>query len=308
MWLTSDFLEDVKLRGFLPNVSNLTDSEILRIADSQIRTRIVPLIKRAEQEFWLAKEDYTLVANTYAYRIPSATILGELRKVVIVDVNGIEYDIVRTTFDRLSSYSRYSKTGWWRFLAYALKGDMVTLTALPDLNSGPWTLRMYYYQRPPRLVLTSQCAQLIPGSFNDQGTTFGAPGTGWVIGDTLELRQPDPNFGVLATVEYVTNGGSYFEWLPGLYAPCGDPTPFNYAWMCVAGTSCVVAIPDMTYDLLVDATVYQVLMTLGFMEQAGAFKVDLVEREAQIREILEPRVRAPAEKVINRGSYLRRGW
>ena len=303
-WLTNDLLEDIKLRGFFPSTGNITDAELLRIATSQIRVRLVPLTIRVEQEFWITHQDYTLSGREY--RIPSEALLGRVRKVVLVDQAGNEYDVNPTSFDRLAYYSRDNGLGWYRKVFYALRGDMVTLTTLPS-DSAAYQLRVYYYRRPPELVLTTQCAQLFDGKFNDEGTTDGAPGTGWVVGDFLEVRQPEPNFDVLASVQYVLDGGTFFEWTPSLYPPGGDPTPFNNTWICIKSTSCVVAVPDLMYELLVSATVYQTLLTLGFFDQAQIHKADLVERELEVMRILEPRKRAPAEKVINWSGPLRKG-
>ncbi len=297
-WTTLDFLNDVKLKGFLPDSGNMTDAEMLRVGDGEIRTKIIPLIVGAEQEFWIDYQDYTYDTSLTEIRIPSQALLGRVRDVTMIDPEGNESDpINRVPIERFGGYSRSNIYNGWSGMFFTVRGDKILLPQATNVESG-WSIRVYYYRRPSQMVATT-AAMAVTGVVGNQLT--GSPPGSFTTSTYLDVVQAQPNFDVLRvnSLPSSVSGGVTFS------TATDDAATGDY--VSLTGTTPIVPVPDLCYELLVSATVYQVLKITGFYEQAAFERDELTKSMANIVTILAPRVKSPSAKVINRYGPLRNG-
>lgn len=293
-WTTADFIADVKLKGLFPDTWNITDSELLRVGDGEVRTKVAPLVLSTEQEFWVDFEDTSLTTSTTYVLITSRAYLGKVRMVTLINPEGNESDpIVKVPLER---FNGYNVRGWGQSVHYTVRGDKILLSSMESIPPG-WTLRVYYYARPSKMVELS-AAMAITGVAG--AVLSGTVPSGITTSTPVDVLQALPNFSVLArskTPSSIAGGVT-------LTSSVADVVVGDY--VALAGQTPVVPVPDACYELLVSATTYQLLKINGFFEQASFERGEMKDAMASVLQSFK-RVKSPGEKVINRHGPLRQG-
>jgi hypothetical protein len=204
-WTSDDLIAEVRVRAQVPDEgpdSEPTDAEILQIADQEIGSRFMNLIRETRANYLVTSVDVELVADTATYRIPRDSHASSLRELWLIGPNGEEAKL--DPLDLTDGHVFGGSTGQPR--GYYLRGHKVVVLPTPSAAMGGWSLRMFYYRRPSKLVPTSACVQVLEnegdGVFHIPyaWTTAASVGNS-MLGEPVDFVQADPPFDLLADNE-----------------------------------------------------------------------------------------------------------
>lgn len=164
-YTSNDLMAAVKRYGNIPT-SQITflNTDFYALADDSIRSKLVPLILKHCEEFYVYPCNYNVTSGQAKYAIPPRAINMMLRSVQIV--SGTDPD-TRVNLDRLNIEDLYGGiSGNARALVkksgFYVEGNNVVMYPTPQQTAD--ILRLNYFIRPNQLVDVSACAQ-VSGTF-----------------------------------------------------------------------------------------------------------------------------------------------
>lgn len=302
-YLSNDLVNNVVRYAHIP-LSQVTvqETDILAMADDSIRSKLVPLILKHCEEFYVYPCNYTFNANQSIYPIPYRAINMKLRNVELVSSSDPD---VRFNLDRLNRedlYTSMSGNVWMKVkkTGFYLEGNNVVLYPMP-LQSSTDTIRLNYFIRPNQLVDVSQCAQIQSVNFtNNQITCVSVPST-YSTQNTFDIVKAQPGFDCTAIDQSVTN-------ITGNIITFSSTLPTNISvgdYICLSTTSCVVQVPVELQPLLCQYVVVRVLSAQGDSNALKAALSELETLEKNASLLLAPRVEGNPRRVTNTKSIAR---
>lgn len=301
MYLSEDLISSVKRRCNVPT-SQVTfqTADFLALADEEIRAKLIPLVLKHMEEFYVTSQDYSLASGGSTFAIPYRAIGMALRDVQIVSSSDAD---TRVGLERLNPEDLYAGlSGNARFMVkksgFYLQGNNVVL--YPTLTQSVDTLRLSYYMRPSSLVPTTSVAQIqtiTPAS--NQLTVATLPST-ITAQTTVDFVRAKPGFDCTAIDQTISNIASttltFSAALPTTLA-VGD-------YVCLSGQSNVVQVPVELQPLLFQYVVVRILAAQGDPKLKDAMaELESLERAAGV--LLAPRVTGKARRVVNARSINR---
>jgi hypothetical protein len=301
-YLTSDLITAIKRRAAVPTSQvTFTNTDFLALTDEEIRSKMVPLILKTQEEYFIRLYDYAVTANQAGYLIPTRAIANKLRNVQIVDSNN---DLNRADLERLSPedlFSGYSGSAYVTIQksGFYLEGNKVVL--FPTPNQTQSLLRLSYYCRPNVLVETTDCAKVTAiDTTNKQITVDALPST-ISTSTPLDFVKANPGFECSAIDQTPTN-------IAGMVLTFASALPSDLAvgdYVCLAGQSCVVQIPVELQPLLTQYVVVRVLSAQGDSQALADAGKELQKLEENALLLISPRVDGKAKRVTNGRSLSR---
>lgn len=275
--------------------STFTEERLLALANSEIRSRMLPLITKVREGYYSYDMDYTLNA-TGIYSIPTRAVGGKFQTIALM--NGeTRKDLTRFYEQQLTSYVDSPVS-----LGFFIKRSKIHL--LPKVPSGYDTLRVGYILRPPSLVSTSSAAQITAidtatKTITVGGTMPSAFGTNILF----DLVQAEPHFDTLGFSLVVTNVSAtqitFDADLPSDLA-VGD-------WVSRSGETPVVQIPVELQPLLAQYVANTCLKGQTDLSAYKAGMEDAAEMRKEVLALINPRVETAGKIISNRTGMLRRG-
>lgn len=285
---TTDLINKVKLWSATPDGQPaFTDEQILDIMTDELRTVIAPFIINFREDFYVTSIDYTITNSSNGiFSIPTRAVSTVLKDVVYVDNTN---DNIETSVPRIPVGDKdYYSNGFY------LKGNKVILSR-PSNWSG-YTLRIYYYTRPSKLVSVSECAKI--ASISD--TTYiveGVPGT-WTTSESLDATQAESPLGLIDEDNVTAISGTTF-------------TPTTIVDDLAVGDyvskpteSCIPQIPLEVIPMLVQATVARVNEILHDKSGMKVAMKKYDDLKDSVTSILSPRVVEEPKPIISRNSFI----
>lgn len=282
------------------------------LQDSQT-TKFQRLVLEARSGYWLQHTDIPLASGAWQVRIPPRSIA--LSKVELGETSG-----VNTTFVRVPRIEEghadlfepaVSSLGRPRF--WVSRGDKLQL--LPSADNTGFTLRVWYYLRPPRLV-AQQSSGTIRGqviAVDTVARTLTVNAIPWnqttsaaiVSGqDTIDVVHPD-GWHELALVgasqtwsgNVITVGGSdnMDAIQVGDFVRAADQTDWP-------------SLPDDFHRCLVDVTSSKVLIQMDYQQKASGFVADVQADLQRFSELIGNRALEEPRKIRAALPFLRRRW
>lgn len=240
-------INQMNLKGSLPE-GRFSDQELLDFAYDSLLSEIVPVVLMAREDYFVTYADQAVTQNQAAYPIPTRALNGVVREVKLLKDNCV-VNLTRTDVDKITT----TQTGDPKEF-YTL-GDSLYLYPTPSATTG--TLRIYYFQRPSKLVPASECARITAIDTGTNSVTVSIP-TGWTTADTFDLVRGKAHFDVLAldlTASSVGSGAITFSSLPSDLA-VGD-------YVTLAEESCFPRLPPEGHVALIQSAVTAALESLG---------------------------------------------
>lgn len=290
-------VDSVRRRGMLPNSSRaMTDEDILKIADEELLTYVLPLLLReGVGEHLVAVYDDTTVVGQSHYLIPDDAAISKLR-----DLQILEGD----TFCSLQYSEPEDSDPCGQ--TFSFEGEYVVLRPTP---TSATTLRFKYYRRPGTLVRKEEAGRITDITGLDVTVTpaalFGASTTA-----TVDVVRGRPGFGTLwRNIDVTVDGTGAVLTFPDTESlegvSLGD-------YVCNQGEAPFPQIPKELHPLLIQRVVVRCLEALGD-PKFQASKVLCDELAAQAIEFLTPRNDGTGRVVVNRngpgwGRWSRRGY
>lgn len=307
MALTADYLlTQVKSRCQLPAANGkLTDAEILSLADEELLTTCLPVLRRAREEYGVKETDVTIVSGTKDYRVPARAQSGTLRDVVLLDSNSNAYDMVRVPLEQVDEFSTSSLNNWPGGAAFALMGS--TIRIVPTPTQSGWTMRLRYYHRPS-LLTESDSARVTILSFVGASTTYAADTqNNHSTNDVIDFVQASGQLDTLATDYTFTDlGGGSFQ----VDANVPDAAIGDY--VVDAGYTPVVPLPQEMHPVLLRATCSAVLEAIGDREGFRLMEAKTQQAIESVETLVNDRTEGSPVRIVNWNSPMRygrgRGW
>lgn len=266
-WTADQLLADVKRKANLPPGTNakLSDAQMLRIADEVILTQVDPALTTLQEEYDVTSVDIALAPNIGTYALPGRAVSGTIVQVLMLD-----------QAQRPTPLERIGGSELWRFegptalaqqpVAYALVGS--TIRALPTPTASGYGLRVRYRRRPSDLVLTTQCARVTGMT----STTLVTTGGTWGATAFVDVVRATPPVDVLVQGVTASQAGGTFTFGAGVLDNAGVAIG---DYVCVAGTSCVVPLPERFSRLAVGLVAAQVLDEWGATDDATSIRATI---------------------------------
>lgn len=296
-YLTSDLISAVKRRAAIPtSQTTFTNTDLLELGDEEIRSKLLPLIMKNMEEFYVRTSDQNITADQANYLIPSRAIASTLRDVQVVSSSDTQ---VRTPLERLSpdqlSGSMADGSGAFTRGGFYLEGNKVVLYPTPASTAN--YLRLSYYCRPNALVETTHCAQISSINTATRQITVTALPTEETFSTStaLDFVKAQPGFECSAIDQTPTDvTGTTFTFSASLPSDLavGD-------YLCLAGESCVVQVPVELQPLLYQYVTVRVLASQGDAQAltAAIEELKVLEKNAEI--MIAPRVDGRSKRVVN---------
>lgn len=191
-WLTSDSLiEQVKREISFPISQNTFQPEdILKFANSEIASSILPKILQYHEEFFVVSSSLTLETNKSVYPIPNRAVGMKLRDVFYGDGHSISpalpygnlFEMSRINPDDKAWFQNTSNSNSVPYKYYIQGNNIVVIPAVTGSVSG--VIVFYWFMRPNQLVPNDQ-AMILNGFSKNVTLTNGSI----VAGNTLTLTQ-----------------------------------------------------------------------------------------------------------------------
>lgn len=313
-YTTTALLAAIKRKAFMPSAASLTDTEILTIADEEMRSLVLPALLRVRDDYYVEQADYPIVPNDQTMQVQTIVFSGTVVACSLVeDSTGRAWELPRVSIDMIDRFS--SQTSGIPG-AYAMQGE--TLYLLPTPTNSGYSVRVRFERLPGRLVATSAAFQPVNVNSTTGVITGTVPGA-WGIGSRLSSWHSQPPFGAAfmdARITAVTASTDVTVSTPVMGSL--DDVVYNGAapsdrrdypdYVCLWNETCVVPLPDSWHPALVAAAAAAVLSTQGAHSQAERL---YAERDAKIDLLIgaqSNRIRHQPKVAFNRESPLRRGF
>lgn len=295
-YLVDSLVENVRTRCMLPSSDeSYSTARLLQLMNDEQGTFVAKLLMSPREEYLGTYEDQTTSSGKAKYRVPKRAIGNKIKFAAIVDGEGKAPPLKRIEPERRHEYALSGTPE-----AYMFNGSYVELVPAP---TGTQTLRIFYFQRPNRLV-ESTAAGIITDIDTGTGevTVEAVPETGTFTDDvTYDLVRGTPGFECMAldlAASDVTGDVLTFDAsdLPDDLA-VGD-------YVCLAGETPIPQLPVEIHALLAQRAVVKALEAAGDPKVKFA-KEDLKEMYQDAKSLLSPRAEGTPRKVINRNGP---GW
>jgi len=299
---TTSLLADIKRKSFVP-ISQITfdDPALLDIADEEIQVGIVPFIMSAREEYLVDYVDYLVDGTTRSFDIPSRAIGAKLRDVtVLINPDNLDQPNERS-LPQINAEDAVFNNNFNNFLslaAFFIRDNQVILSPGANTFSGQ-TLRLYYFKRPNKLILVTQCAQ-ITGIIDNTAivnlvpTNFGSGGVLTISSDIVKAKPPFKllSMDLTITVDTSTNIATFPANLTTYGIQIGD-------YICLAGESPIPMLPVELQSFLAQRVAVKLLAALGDDKNFQIASNRLLEMEKNIRGLIANRVEGANRKVVN---------
>lgn len=324
---TTDLLADVRARVAAPTANDLISStELLALADQEMRTELAEIIISMRSEYWLADYTVSISSGTASYRMPDRALGMSLRDVTVYDANGREYNCSQIPADQRYLWTRgqtWTATGPFVF---TLDNDEITLLPTPAASSAGYTLRARYYKRPSELVAVASCLSFYFATDSTSITTIEqTPSDVFSANDYVDLVRGDGMHAAVETdrvidsIDDMTATVTFNSDTPidadAFPSPSPLPVGKTTHYITPASYTCVPPVPDSMYPLLVALTSRAYCEAIGDMRGMEAAAAMYERKRRTALGIMQPRVDGEVQRITPIFSPLRggrsgggRGW
>lgn len=286
-------LANIRRRAMAPTAASLgtTDTDLLALADDELRYGLLPMLLAVREEFYNWKTDTTIVGGQQNYRIPSRAIGPKLRELTTVDGAGKVTDLSETRIERLDGPAPTPGQP----IAFYLDGNTVALYPPPAASNTGLLLRQTFHIRPNRLVATA-AAGVVQSVNTGTGavTLTGTPPTGFVTGATFDFVRGSPGFEHLAIDLAGTVAGNVVT-VGAANLPTGALALAAGDYVCLSETTPVPQLPVELHAVLAQRVANNLLRSLGALDRLAAGEALLQQLEKGAAILLTTRVEGEIE-------------
>lgn len=286
-------VEDVRDIGSIPYAQpRYGEDGIIRVMQRIMTTKIIPMIMRVREEYFVSYEDFTIEqGNTTGYPIPSRAVGMKVRDVALLNQSGL---LNLTNLPRLS----LEQIGGYYFgqvipFGFYIQNNRIILWP-PNQTTPTNRLRIYYLER--RLVLTStqNCGQI--ESIAGNVVTLTNVPAAWANGTILNAVDNNPGFDTVAAELEITNIAGNDVTLDTV-----EDLADGY-WIAEEGYSPIAQIPVEAHELLSQATALEILKSLGDTEGYQKLEREYAQMTNDVMNVINPRADANVKKTVQAGN------
>lgn len=299
--LVDQLAANVNLRCLNPISQNTFQlSDIVTLMDRELSMSVVPILKAAQQDYFVYNVDRTIVNGTSAYTFPTRAIGNALRDVVLLDSSGNEVALNNLMREYIKVKSPFNFTPpIWSFGMYLTANEINLYNTLIQSYTS-YKLRFITERRPGGLTLSTNCAQIQGISGNVISLTNVDPT--WTTATTFDIINQFPPFQSIADDATITL-------INGLQITL-TTVPTGLAagqWLCPAMLSCIPQIPYDVFAILEEYTVSVVAEALDMSQLLASAKARIDAWETKMLKMVRPRVTGSPKIIVNQDN-VGRGW
>lgn len=278
---TTELLRSIKVKGQIPTSQNtFSATDMLGLADDEIRQGLVPLIMGVRESYFQTYEDVTVEDGTDRYAIPERAIGEKLKEVQLIDAQGNVTDLRLVPVETLD---QFGTTGMP--IGFYFEGSDVVLVPSP-VGASAYSLRMHYYRRPNSLVAVTAVGTITDIDTVTKEVTISSTPSTFTTARSYDLIKAKPGFKTLAQDQEISAVGSniltFSESLPDGLA-VGD-------FVALATESPVPQIPADFHPVLALRVATTILRSLGHDKEADSKQKELNKIEEAVLALISPRV------------------
>lgn len=296
-YTSNDMMDSVKLNCNVPTSQiTFTADNFYALIDQSIRSKMIPLIIKQYEEFYVFPKDFQITNGVSSYDIPTRAINMALRSVQIVDGSNPD---TRVNLERLNIEDLYAGiSGNSRFLVqkngFYIENNQVVL--YPSVNQTIQDiLRLNYFIRPGQITDTSNCGLIQSIDFTLNQITCTTVPQAFASSGVFDLVKAQPGFDYLGIDQTLTGlSGNVMTFTNALSTKLavGD-------WVCPQYQSCIVQVPVELQPLLTQYVVVRVLSSQGDKSNLKDAIAELEKLETNASILLAPRVQGSTKRVVN---------
>lgn len=302
-YTVDSLLASVKRRITLPDAQNLfSPADLIAFMGDELSSTIEPLVHSVQQEYWIERQDITLVQGQTNYLIPVRGIMNGLRLITLVDNAGneIEFPLLRPEYTA-SAYSWLSPYTTAVLCGFIMEDDHIVVFPKTVVNNPTMSVRFRFERQPNQLCSILDAGQ-ITQIIGNVVTVNNIP-TDWTTSTVFDIIKGSPAFvsrGDDLTISALNLGllTITFTALPSTVA-VGD-------WVSVAGTSPIPQIPFQLFPYLAQSVAVLCLQGLDDQESDKAEKKQATMKEDALK-MLQPRDIGNVQTVVNRSGLFENG-
>lgn len=324
---SSSLIEQIKRIGFFPTSQNtFTDSDLLALANQEIRVGILPSILQYHEEYFARDSDpIAIEENKSNYAIPYRATGGKFRAVFYMDSNGQLRSMTRIQAEDRPYYQQSNFQN--RFVYFFLEGNEVVL--VPDVATDvTGSLVFSYYLRPNELVDESRVSTILSKTIGATETVFtvdnvpsgltafvrdGITLTGFSTSAKLDILQIRPGHKTIdldvspTAVDVSAKTITFSNDDISTSMIVGDYVAF-------AGECIVPQVPADLHDVLAHRVAMRCMQSMGDAQNYQVAASKLVEMEKYTATLVDNRAEGEPQKANNLRGVLRsnrlrkRGW
>jgi hypothetical protein len=304
-YTTDALLARVKFLAMIPsNQGQITDAEIITLAQEQLVTEIVPFVVGVKQHYYTREYTLTTANGQLLYDLPGDANVDQFHSVRVTQAGVAERALVQIpSSSRPNWLPDIIRTGGAP-THYYIEGNQIGLLPVPA--NAAYTVTLTYDLRQPTLVGTSAAAIVssflptytintaatLPASF----TTADADGNYPAVQGVSPLPPFSGQLGFSSPV-YVDSGSSGAALYLSSTPNGGGGTPTTSlgsiaigSRITLAGESVIPMIPAEMHPVLYQATAVAALRTLGPSDRFQTALDELHRKEAAVTQMMTTRV------------------
>jgi hypothetical protein len=284
-------IADVKRRAMAPTSQSLfQNTDFCAILTSEMKSKLIPLIKKVKEDFFLSSKDFSIDGTTRSFAIPDRAIGMAIRNVEYADPNNND----EQRAPRTTQGNRGTSPYWADIGGYYLQDNDIVFDEAPTDTS--MVIRVYYYRRPSKLVRTSDAGKITAINTLTKTVTLDNVPTAWTTSYLFDFTKGKGGFQSLGDDKVITaiNGFdvTFSATLPTSLA-VGD-------WVAEAGESPIAQIPYDGHDLLAQLAAIKVLEGQGDPNLIKFAQDKAMIMEADFLAVISKRVETQPKKIVSR--------
>lgn len=290
-------VDDVRNDYITPQSQNLfEDDDIVKHLDKAMRTKIIPLINSAREDYWVNNYDQPVTGQA-SYTIPRRSAGAMLVNIMFVDTNGNQIELNRLTTKKISSTFPFGYQLPLYTYGYYVQDDQIFLYPQQAQTASQYTLRMVFMRRPNNLTLVENCGKVL--SIASDVVTLDNIPVDWTTATTFDIIQDFPQFNAIEDGATITNIDTGTSEITFTSAP-SDLEEGMY--VCPTLMSCIPQIPYEAYDLLIAAGAARIARALGDSQGLQLAEKNYEVGSQDFIKLIQPRVQEATKKIVNRNN------
>jgi len=288
---------DLKNDYITPSSQNLFSNEdLLKHLDKAMRTKIIPLINSAREDYWVNNFDQAVTGQA-SYTIPKRSAGAMLVNVVFVDPNNNLIELDRLTSKKISSTFPFGYQLPLYTYGYYVQDDKIFLYPQQAQTATQYTLRMIFMRRPNNLTLVENCGQIT--DISSSVITVDNLPSSWTTATTFDIIQNFPQFNAISEEQEITSINTLTNEITLSSVP-DDLEEGMY--LCPTLMSCIPQIPYEAYDLLIAAGAARVARSLGDSQGLQLAEKNYEDGAKDFITLIQPRIQEATKKIVNRNN------
>lgn len=276
-----------------------TPQNIIAMMQDEQQTKIIPLIKKVREDYWLTNYDQQIVQNVYSYAMPPRCSGGGLRDFVLVDPSGYEIQIPHLDPDQLATPSYFAFRPSWQGQGAYLANDRLVFWPQTNTNVNN-QLRQKYERRANSLTSIANCMQItgVNVSANQISFVGSPPNPPFFNGGLLDI--------ISIVGQHVSQGDNLLiSTVIGSTVTFDSSTPISSSvtvgsWACAAGLTCIPQVPDEAYPILLARGMMRIATALQNSNLMNVATKLAEDAYAEIITLFTPRVPGNPRKFVNK--------